>query len=290
VKAVVTGSRGLLGSEVMRYFTSHGTADGWSSGAHKGYWQVDVTDQQAIDHALDLDQPDVIIHCAANPNIAACQADPAAARELNALAVRKIAASAAARKVRIVYVSTDYVFSGAKDGYTEDDQPDPLQVYGRTKAEGERYCLATADGLVVRLPLLYGTGHVVPKATFPEQVLRNLRTGKEVPADEVEIRQPTLTVDVAEILHQLAEQHVTGIVHVAAQQGITKYQWAVGIAEEVGLDPSLIRPTRPSANSNRPARSFLLDRRLRELGISPPRAVQSATRVFFHQAGLLRNR
>lgn len=203
----------------MRYFTSRDTAIGWSHGAHEGYRQVDVTRQRSIDQALDEDQPDVIIHCAANPNIAACEADPAAARELNARAVWKIAASAATRAIHLVYVSTDYVFSGTKEGYAEDDQPDPLQVYGRTKAEGEGYCLAVPDGLVIRMPLLYGTGHAIPKMTFPEQVLQSLRAGKEVPADEAEIRQPTLTADVAEILHQLAANSIRGIVHVAAQRG-----------------------------------------------------------------------
>jgi dTDP-4-dehydrorhamnose reductase len=289
MKIVLTGARGLLGSEVARRFAADGHAvTGWTSGRHDGYRQVDVHRQEDIDLALDSGRPDAVIHCAANPNIASCEADPAAARELNALAVQKLAGAAVARGIRVVHVSTDYVFSGRKDGdYAEDDPPDPLQTYGRTKAEAESYC-AGADGvLVVRLPLLFGVSRIAAKATFPEQVIQHLRAGKEVPADAVEFRQPTYTTDVAAVIARLINAEATGIVHVAAQQGITKFDWAIEIAGKTGLDASLIRPAQPKPDSNRPLRSFLLNRRLRDLGILSPRPVPAATDAFLNDADLL---
>jgi len=288
VKIVVTGSRGLLGSEIMRFFGAREAAIGWSGGGHEGYRRVDITNQKDIDHGLDIDRPDIVIHCAANPNVASCEADPRAARELNALAVKKITSATKTRNISLVFISTDYVFSGDKEsGYAEEDEPSPLQVYGRTKAEGEIYCLDLPGGLVVRLPLLFGIGHVLTKTTFPEQVVRSLRAGEEVLADAVEIRQPTLTIDVAEVLYKLVKTRIRGIVHVAPQQGITKYEWAIYIAERAALDPSLIRQTRPKQDIRRPLRSWLLDRRLQELQVSPPRIVQASTDAFFHEAELL---
>src|SRR5690348_13180388 len=94
---VVTGARGLLGSQIMHSFGSGHTVIGWSAGQHEGYRQVDVTDRGQIDRGLDEDRPDLVIHCAANPNIASCEADPQAAREMNALAVKKIATAASDR-------------------------------------------------------------------------------------------------------------------------------------------------------------------------------------------------
>lgn len=283
---VVTGARGLLGSEVMRFFRLHEAAVGWSSSEHNGYRKVDVTQKRDIDRALDEDRPDVIIHCAANPNVAACEDHPEAARELNSFAVHKVASAAQVRNVSLVFVSTDYVFSGKKEsGYTEEDSPDPLQVYGHTKMEGERYCLETTGGLVVRLPLLFGAGHEVPRTTFPVDVLQKLRNGEPVSADTVEIRQPTWTADVAQILYKLIEIRASGLVHVAGQQGSTKYDWAVGIAKKTGLDPSLIQPTEPSSTSRRPRRSWLLNQRLQSLRISPPRNMEEATRAFFAEMG-----
>ncbi|MBO0802912.1 MAG: SDR family oxidoreductase [Nocardiopsaceae bacterium] len=289
MRIAVTGARGLLGSEVARRLAADGHAvTGWSSGRHGGYRHADVRRQEDIDLALDSDRPDAVVHCAANPNIASCEADPAAARELNALAVQKLVGAAVAREIRVVHVSTDYVFSGGKDGgYDEDDPSDPLQVYGRTKAEAETYCADAEGVLVVRMPLLFGVSRVVPKATFPEQVIRQLRVGKEVEADAVEVRQPTYTTDIAAVIARLVEGKATGVVHVAAQQGITKFDWAVGLAGKAGLDASPIRATQPRPDSNRPLRSFLLDHRLRDLGIPSPRPVSASADAFLSEAGLL---
>lgn len=289
MKVVVTGARGLLGGEIVRRFGEAGySVAGWSSGQHDGYRQVNVLRRQESVRALDDDRPDVLVHCAANPSVGACEADPAAARELNADAVRVLAGLAAERSIRFVHISSDYVFSGDNpNGYEEADEPDPLQVYGQTKADAERYCRDVPGALVVRMPLLFGVGHAVPRATFPEQVVQSLRAGKEITADAVEVRQPTYTADVALVLRQLTDASTTGIVHVAAQQAITKYDWAVSIADLTGLDASLIQPGRPAANSKRPVRSWLRVRRLAELGIAPPRPVADTTPEFLRAASLL---
>jgi dTDP-4-dehydrorhamnose reductase len=200
-----------------------------------------------------------------------------------------LAGLAAERSIRFVQVSTDYVFSGDNpNGYEEADAPDPLQVYGQTKAEAERYCRDVPGTLVVRLPLLFGIGHGAPRATFPEQVARSLRAGEEITADAVEVRQPTYTADAAVVLRQLTEAGMAGVVHVAGQQPITKYDWAVAIAGMAGLDASLIRPGRPAPDSKRPVRSWLRVHRLAELGIAPPRPVSDTTPEFLRAASLTR--
>jgi dTDP-4-dehydrorhamnose reductase len=284
---VVTGARGLLGSAVSCRFGWSG-AIGWSHGDHEGYRKVDVTSQDSIERALDAAEiaPEAIIHCAANPNTAACEADPDMARELNAEAVRKVATAARDRGIYLVYISTDYVFAGDKeDGYTEQDPPSPLQVYGATKALGERYCLEVADGLVVRVPLLYGVGYALARTTFPAQVVTSLRAGDEVKADAVEVRQPLLTTDAADVLHQLVRARARGIVHAAPQHGTTKYDWATEIAKLLNLDATLIQPTAPPPGAKRPLRSWLHDQRLRELRIQPPRPLFDATKAFLTEAG-----
>lgn len=279
MSAVVTGARGLLGSQLMRAF-GDGTV-GWSGGEHPGYRQVDVTDPEQVARALDADGPEVLVNCAANPNVGACEADPEGARALNALAVGSLARAARERDVVLVQISTDYVFSGDRpDGYREADEPQPLSAYGRTKAEGEGYALAEPTALVVRLPLLFGPSPVLPRTVFPAQVVAALRAGEALEADAVAVRQPTLTGDVAEIVRQLVTGGAAGIVHVAAQQGITKYDWAVQIAASAGLDPAGIRPAHPAPDGLRPTRSYLLAERLAQLRIAAPRPVQESTPGF----------
>ncbi|GIH15512.1 hypothetical protein Raf01_36840 [Rugosimonospora africana] len=90
----------------------------------------------------------------------------------------------------------------------------------------------------------------------------------------------------ARILYRLVETRVHGVVHVAAQQGITKYRWATDIAGITGLDPSLIRPTEPAPGGGRPLRSWLLDHGLCDLHIPPPRPVAASTEDFLRQAAL----
>lgn len=283
----VTGARGLLGSEFMIAFGARQAAVGWSSGIHEGYRQVDVRSADQIARALDDDQPDIVIHCAADPNIVSCENDPVAARELNALAVEKLASATSERGIRLVQMSTDYVFSGdSTDGYTETDEVSPLQVYGRTKAEAERYCIEAGNSLVVRVPLLFGISHVVPKTTFPEDVAKSLSAGKGVDADEVETRQPAFTEDVVEVIYRLVEGGVTGIVHVAPSDTTTKYGWAGHIAQELALDPALIRSISPKPGSNRPLRSVLRTPRLNDLGLQLPQGYRESTGAFLRAVGL----
>lgn len=285
---VITGARGLLGGELMRVFGARLATVGWSGGAHEGYRQVDVRSADDIARALDQDQPDIVIHCAANPTVVSCESDPEAARELNALAVRKLTTATLRRDIRLVQMSTDYVFAGDNEhGYTENDEVAPLQVYGRTKAEAEQYCLSAGNCLVVRIPLLYGVGHVRSRVTFPEEVARNLAAGKQMGADNVEIRQPAWTTDIANALHELVEAGITGVIHVAPDDTTTKYDWALGIANLLDLDPTLLDATAPpQRGGNRPLRSVLRTERLAGLNLLPPHGYRESTPAFLNVVGI----
>ena len=130
--------------------------------------------------------------------------------------------------------------------------------------------------------------YALPKTTFPEQVVTSLRAGQEVKADTVEVRQPLFTVDASDVLYELVQARIRGIVHVAVQQGITKDDWAIAIARLLGLDTGLIQSATPPPDAKRPVRSWLHDRRLRELGFRPLRPVLDATQAFLAESGLQR--
>ncbi len=100
--------------------------------------QVDLLAAGAVERLLDQTQPDWVIHCAALANLEDCEADPALAEQLNTELPAKLAAHVARGGARLLHVSTDAVFDGQKGDYTEQDAPNPLSVYARTKLEGER--------------------------------------------------------------------------------------------------------------------------------------------------------
>ena len=240
MQILVTGASGFLGSRVLAAIPS---AIGWHH--HRPAPKtipVDITNAQEVDRFFAEHKIDVCIHCAADPNINSCEADPAAAQRLNVEGTRNIAR----QNVRLLHISTDYVFDGALEAYREEDQPAPLQVYGRTKAQAEAVAAAAPGSLIVRLPLLYAE---------PPQ------TGA---LDDTAIRQPTHVDDVAAILAKLAVTNLTGILHVAASQGITKYQWALLHAP----DPSQLKRAQPAPN--RPLRSWLLTHKLAALNLGVP--------------------
>ena len=235
MQVLITGASGFLGSRVLARIPS---AIGWHHHrAAPNTVPVDITDARAVDRFFAEHRIDVCIHCAANPNIDSCEAGPAAAHRLNVEGTRHVAR----QKVRLIHISTDYVFDGALAAYIEEDPPAPLQVYGRTKAEAEAIAAAAPGSLIVRLPLLYAAP---PQAGA---------------LDDTALRQPTHVDDVAAILARLVDTNVTGILHVAANKGTTKYQWALRHAP----DASKIHRAPPTPN--RPLRSWLSTDKLESL-------------------------
>ncbi len=246
---LVTGASGFLGSRIMRALPS--AIGGHFRRAGVNTVPVDITSPPEVGYFFDHHHIDVCIHCAANPSVDSCEADPVAAHILNVEGTRNVAGACAASNVRLIHISSDYVFNGALEAYTEEDQPAPLQVYGQTKAAAEYFVQQVPGSLIVRLPLLYGP-------EFAEK----LRSGEALALDDTAWRQPTHVDDAAAVLARLAGTDVTGILHVAANKGTTKYQWALGLAP----DPSKIRRAAPSPG--RPSRSWLATRKLESLHLN----------------------
>jgi dTDP-4-dehydrorhamnose reductase len=276
---LVTGASGLLGSKLVETFSSGDTAIGWSlTTSGRGLRHVDVRRADEVARALDDTPVDVCVHAAAMPDIAKCESDPDAAWELNAKGTEIVAHACSVRGVPLVYVSTDYVFDGKAEAYDETSPPSPLQVYGQTKLAGEQYALTAAPrNLTVRLPLLYGYNSRKPGMTFTKLVVETLRRGEYLTADDSELRQPTLTDDVATITRELVAAGAQGLVHIAAQHGETRYSWARRIAGAVGLPPELVsRADKKRGGAMRPTRSWLLVKRLQTLQLTPPMGLDEA--------------
>src|SRR5581483_5276147 len=106
---------------------------------------LDVTDQRAVTAALAASRPAVVIHAAAMADVDACEREPERAEAVNARGTAHVADACASLGARLIYVSTDYVFDGEAGPYREDDPPQPLSVYGRTKLAGERAAAALAN-------------------------------------------------------------------------------------------------------------------------------------------------
>ncbi len=174
---------------------------------------LDVTDPAALARALETERPDLVLNAAAYAAVDRAESEPAAAHAVNADAVARLGRRAAGAHVRVLHVSTDYVFDGAGGApYSEDATPAPLSVYGRTKLAGERALLASgAPALVVRTQWLFAPA----PSSFPARMLARARAGLPTRVVSDQRGRPTAAADLAPALWRLALGPVTGVLHVA---------------------------------------------------------------------------
>ncbi|GLU45863.1 SDR family oxidoreductase [Nocardiopsis ansamitocini] len=277
-RILVTGAGGMLGSELMAALSAADEVRGWSYSRDRPRCRrVEAGSGEDVEAFFAQEPLDVCVHCVANADVQQCEDDPEMAHRVNTVTTGNVAQQCARRGVKLVYISTEYVFDGrATDGYAENDPPNPLQVYGETKRRGETEASRVPDHLIVRLPVLYGKRVSGRGPTWTESLLHTLRQGEAVELDDRFERQPTWTGDVAAIVGRLIAEDRGGIVHLASREKVTKYAWARKIAETAGLPAALVLPSyalRPASGAPRPPRPCLKTTRLEQMGIDPPAGV-----------------
>jgi dTDP-4-dehydrorhamnose reductase len=235
---VVVGSTGQLGSDLVEAFAGdrvHGLA----------HEDMDIGDDAAVRRVLSELRPDVVVNTAAFHNVPKCETDVEQAYALNAVAPRRLARVCKELGARLVHVSTDYVFDGAKQTpYLETDRAMPLNVYGVSKLAGEHEVLG-ADGnhQVVRSSGLYGLRPCRAKGgNFIDTMYRVAAQQPEVRVVSDEILTPTFTADLAAQIRVLALEGRPGLFHATNQGSCSWYEFARAIFDLGGLATPL-RPT-----------------------------------------------
>jgi dTDP-4-dehydrorhamnose reductase len=270
---LLTGARGLLGTELLRVLADKYTVIPLTRA------QADLADEQATRAALSPAGrgPDWVVHAAAWTDVDGCQNDPPRAFRQNSEATRHVAAACRSLGSSLLYLSTDYVFNGRqREPYTEDNSPDPLSVYGASKLAGERHVAELgAAGCIVRTAWLFGRA----RANFVEDILQRGERGEPVRVIADQVGSPTYAVDLAEKLAQLIERRAAGLYHVVNQGAVSRHQVALWLAERLGWPREQITPVSGASlagRAPRPAYSALTSVRLAAVGLAPLRPWQEA--------------
>ena len=242
MKLLVIGT-GLLGKKIVETgyerFDIVATYHKEKPKVESELYKLDITDKNSVLNLVEKIKPTVIIHTAALTNVDYCEKNKAKASKVNVEGTKNVAIAAEKIGSKLVYVSTDYVFDGKKGFYKEDDKPNPINYYGLTKLEGERVVEKICnDYLIVRPSVIYGEG----RKNFATWIIDELKNSREVKITKEHFASPTLNTDLAEQIFALIEQEKEGIFHTAGRERISRYDFALRIAEIFELDKSLIKP------------------------------------------------
>ena len=229
MKVLVTGVNGQLGYDVVKELEKRG---------HKAIGvdrkEMDLTSTDQIKECIENVNPEAIIHCAAYTAVDKAEDEEELCRRVNAIATKEIAEYAKELDIPMIYISTDYVFDGTKDGeYTEDDIPNPINVYGKTKCEGEIYVQELLEKYyIVRISWVFGENG----NNFIDTMLRLAKDRDKLNVINDQIGSPTYTKDLAPLLVDMIETDKYGIYHATNEGYCTWYEFAKEIFKIANLN------------------------------------------------------
>lgn len=232
MKILVTGINGQLGHDVVKELNKRNHEP-----IGVGKEQMDLTDSTKIKRYIEEVKPEAIIHCAAYTAVDSAEDNEELCRIVNSYAVRDIAECAKELDIPMIYISTDYVFDGTKDGeYTEDDVPNPINVYGKTKFEGEEYVRKILDKYyIVRISWVFGENG----NNFIDTMLRLAKERKILNVIHDQVGSPTYTKDLSRILVDMITSDKYGVYHVTNEGICSWYEFAEEIFKLANIDIEL---------------------------------------------------
>ena len=245
---IVTGASGLLGAKVAALARDQGHRV--TGLYHRNPPNVsgiraiglDLTDERQLGGVFHECGAKTVIHCAAATDVDWCEEHANLAHEINVRVSAALARLTAQSGARMVYVSTDAVFDGTRSNYAESDRTGPLNVYARTKLDGESGVLRNnRDAVVVRVNL-YGRSQR-QKPSLAEWIMARLASGDVVPAFTDVIFCPIYAADLAQLLLEIVDRELVGLYHAAGSEAVSKFEFARRMAVAFGFDPKLIVPS-----------------------------------------------
>jgi dTDP-4-dehydrorhamnose reductase len=246
LKLLITGASGLYGSKLAQLALSRGievySSDIQSLSVYGNFVKLDISDRARVEEAFRTIKPDVVVHAATLTDVDKCELDKALAWRVNVDGTQYIAHASQETGSFLIYISTDYVFSGEKGCYVESDSPDPTNYYGLTKLLAEEIVqtLPETDFLIARPSVIYGATPAAGKVNFALWLIETLRKGDRVKIVTDQWNTPTLNTSLAEMTLEVVERRLTGVYHLCGATRISRFEFAEKIADVFGLDKSLI--------------------------------------------------
>lgn len=244
---LVTGASGLLGSNFIIEASNSGknlVAVYNSNPIHLPTVinvKADMTDAATIKELFESFKPEWVVHCAALTSVDWCELHPDEAFNINEKMAYNLALNANRFGCKLIYISTTSVFNGKKGNYSENDNPDPINVYAKSKLAGEIAVQEESDSnLIIRTDIYGWNAH--NHLSLAEWILDRLESEKVINGFTDIIFTPILVNDLSRIILKAISHELKGIYNIAGSNACSKYEFAIALAEIFGLNKRLIRP------------------------------------------------
>lgn len=245
-KLLITGGSGLLGSNIAR-MTAKDFEVCATYNSHPSqipgcdFAPLDIRDEKQVISVFKRIKPKLVIHAAALVNVDYCEDHPKEAWSINVKGTENVALASKEVGAKLGYISTDSVFDGEKGMYTEEDVPQPLNVYAKTKLEGEITVQRwLPDSIIVRTAFYGWSLH--NKLSLAEWVVNELRAGKTLKMFTDVFFSPIFVDNLIEVIVEMYRKGLSGIYHVGGRERCSKYMFGQEIAQAFGLDSNYIQP------------------------------------------------
>ncbi len=261
MKVLVTGVNGQLGHDVVNELEKRGI-----EAVPTDIKEMDITDADSVDRVIKTASPDAVIHCAAYTAVDAAEENETICRKINVDGTQNIANVCKELDIKMIYISTDYVFGGQGERPWEpEDERDPQSVYGQTKYEGELAVQNTLDKyFIVRIAWVFG----INGKNFVKTMLNLSKTHKRLTVVNDQFGSPTYTYDLSKLLVDMVQTDKYGIYH-ATNEGICSWhEFACAIFETAGIEMEVaqVSTAEYGAKATRPYNSRMSKDKLTENG------------------------
>jgi dTDP-4-dehydrorhamnose reductase len=244
LKLLITGASGLFGSKLAQIGLSKNfevySSDIQSSSIYENFVKLDISGKAQVDEAFKTIKPDVVVHAATLTDVDKCELNKELAWKVNVEGTKNIVEAAKAAGSFLIYISTDYVFSGETGRYKEADAPNPINYYGVTKLKAEEIVKTQKEYFIARPSVMYGSTPAAGKVNFALWLIEKLQKGERIKIITDQWNTPTLNTNLAEMTLEVIERKLTGIYHLCGATRVSRLEFAEQIADVFSLDKGLI--------------------------------------------------
>ena len=268
-KVLITGSNGLLGQAVTAIFTRESdfeliltsVEEKSFMGLDSNYHQLDITSKEQVKSAIANHQPDVVLNCAAFTDVDKCETERELCWKLNVDAIKNLIIATRPHNIKLVHISTDYIFDGKHGPYDEEAIPNPVSFYGRSKLAAENAIFASGiKAAIIRTMVLFGVGQNV-KPNFAVWLINKLSANEKINIVDDQVGNSTIVDNLAFGILKVIESEKSGIFNIAGKDIESRLDFAYKLCEVFGYDKGLINKIKTASLSQpaqRPLNSGLI--------------------------------